>query len=351
MRAGLGCLVLALSGASAAAQPALLKEGAKAPPLAKVKWVKGGPVELPQDIGKKIYVLEFWATWCPPCKVSVPLLTDIQKRFKDDVVIVGLTQPDPRNTEAMVEKFVKDQGAAMEYTVGIDLDGSAHKAYMEAAQAMGIPHAFIVGKDGTIVWQGSPLDEAMADVLEGLVSGRYDPVVRDKVNRKLEELVPQLRAGNWPGVAEGLKEVLGMDPANTMAMSALLNVYTERMADVEALRGWADNFLERHKQDGYVQFVLAQGLVELVSSQQLASRQPELAVKAARGAYEASKANPQPRVTALYAAALFHVGALDRAIALQSEAVQQAPEDGRGEHKAMLDYYMTCKRIRDAVTQ
>jgi thiol-disulfide isomerase/thioredoxin len=350
-RAGFWCLIFGLSATAAAAQTATLKVGDKAPALAGVKWVKGDAVELPKDIGRKIYVVEFWATWCPPCKASVPLLTDIQKRFKDDVVILGLTAPDPRNTEAMVEKFVRDQGPAMEYTVGVDVNGSAHTAYMEAAQAMGIPHAFIVGKDGKIAWQGSPLEPDMAEVLEGLVSGRYDPVLREKINKKLGELTPQLRAGNWPGVVEGLKEVLQMDPSHTMAMSALLSVYTEQMKDPDGLRSWADAFLEQHQADAYVQFVLAQGLIEMAGSPEIAARHPDLAIKAAQGAYQASKGKPQPQMTAAYAAALFHVGALDRAIAIQTEAVQHAGDSGRSSHQAVLDYYLKCKRVRDAVTQ
>ena len=57
---------------------ALLGVGDKAPPLSISDWVKGAPVDFAKDIGKKIYVVEFWATWCPPCKASVPRLTDFQ---------------------------------------------------------------------------------------------------------------------------------------------------------------------------------------------------------------------------------------------------------------------------------
>jgi len=61
-----------------------LDVGDKAPPLSIIKWVKGKPVSFPKDFGKKLYLVEFWATWCPPCKVSVPLLSRLQNKHRKD---------------------------------------------------------------------------------------------------------------------------------------------------------------------------------------------------------------------------------------------------------------------------
>src|SRR5262249_22509158 len=64
--------------------------GQAAAPLKISDWVKGKPVELAAGKGKQVFVIEFWATWCGPCRTSSPHLTELQKKFKDQgVTFVG----------------------------------------------------------------------------------------------------------------------------------------------------------------------------------------------------------------------------------------------------------------------
>jgi thiol-disulfide isomerase/thioredoxin len=137
--------------------------GEPAAALAVAHWVKGEPV----DVSSGVHVVEFWATWCPPCLTSIPHLTELQEKFKDrGVNIIGVSDEEL----ATVESFVKKMGDKMAYTVAIDA-GATSKGYMGKYGVGGIPHAFVV-KDGKVVWHGHPmdpmdkLDDAIEDALK-----------------------------------------------------------------------------------------------------------------------------------------------------------------------------------------
>ncbi len=100
------------------------------------------------EINGKPYVLEFWATWCPPCRTSIPHLNELNKKYQArGLTFIGATSED-RQT---VRNFVKD--VPIDYTVAFDNDGKLNKSF----GIEGIPHAMIVNKEGKIVWEGHPM--------------------------------------------------------------------------------------------------------------------------------------------------------------------------------------------------
>lgn len=144
--------------------------GQPAAPLKIAEWVKGKPVDLAAAKGKQIVVVEFWATWCPPCRTSIPHLTELQKKFKDkDVVFVGVTD----EAAGVVKPFVQKMGDNMDYVVAIDQDGQTSKGYMRAYGQNGIPTAFVVDKAGNVVWVGHPMAD-LERTLDAVVAGTYD---------------------------------------------------------------------------------------------------------------------------------------------------------------------------------
>ena len=158
--------------ATKAAEPdrATLSIGAgKAPAISVARWVKGDPVPR-LDLGK-IYVVEFWATWCGPCRATIPHLTQLQKK-NPGVTFIGVSILE--NDQKEVEPFVKEMGDKMDYRVAMDdvannSDGKMAKNWFEAAGQKGIPTAFIINKEGKIAWIGHPasMDGPLEQITEG----------------------------------------------------------------------------------------------------------------------------------------------------------------------------------------
>jgi thiol-disulfide isomerase/thioredoxin len=93
-------------------------------------------------------LVEFWATWCGPCVASIPHLNEIQAQYRDrGLAVVGVSN-EKRN---VVESFLKNH--TMTYTVA--LDPSIVQLQMRLG-VTGIPHAFLVDRNGKIVWEGHP---------------------------------------------------------------------------------------------------------------------------------------------------------------------------------------------------
>jgi thiol-disulfide isomerase/thioredoxin len=142
-----------------------LKVGDKAPALNVEKWVKGEPVSTFEP--GKVYVVEFWATWCGPCIKSIPHLTELQKEHPE-VTIIGMASSERQKGEddkrlEGVKSFVSEQGDAMGYRIAYEGDKEMATAWMKAAGQRGIPCSFIVGGDGKIAYIGHPskMDEPL----------------------------------------------------------------------------------------------------------------------------------------------------------------------------------------------
>ena len=154
-----------------------LTEGSPAPPLKVAKWVKGTPVTSFEP--GKVYVVEFWATWCGPCLKSIPHLTELAKTFKGKVEFIGVNvwdkDEDATSTSyiARVDKWVKAK-TDMDYNVCVDgVDDTMAKTWMTAANQNGIPAAFVIDQKGLIAWIGHPM-AGLDKVLPQVIAGTFD---------------------------------------------------------------------------------------------------------------------------------------------------------------------------------
>ncbi|WP_442506857.1 redoxin domain-containing protein [Novipirellula sp. SH528] len=156
--------------------------GSVAPELDIEHWIHDGngafdPVTKFEK--NKVYVVEFWATWCGPCIAAMPHVVSLQKEYADRGLQIISVSSEPMAT---IEKFLQREvpGAkdsddspqtfddlTRSYCLTTDPDRSTSKSYMEAASQNGIPCAFLVGKSGLVEWIGHPMsmDEPLAKVV------------------------------------------------------------------------------------------------------------------------------------------------------------------------------------------
>jgi hypothetical protein len=123
-----------------------------------------------------------WATWCPPCRDSIPHLSELQHKYKD-VVFVGMTGERDSKPDAFVQKM----GSQMDYRVCVDTSGRVTSNYMQAGGAQGIPTAFVINKAGRVVWTGHPMEAAFEEAVARVANepGAAQPI---EVPRSVEAL-------------------------------------------------------------------------------------------------------------------------------------------------------------------
>lgn len=143
----------------------------------------------------KTYLLEFWATWCGPCKMSIPHLNELHTKYKDKgLVIIG--QDVREKDDSLVAPFVKSKGEGMSYAVALDDKsasplGSMYTAYPAATGFAGIPQTFII-QDGIILWTGHPM-ELKEELLDQVLAHTYKPdmALKAKVAAFTESMAAQ----------------------------------------------------------------------------------------------------------------------------------------------------------------
>ncbi len=127
----------------AIAQSSSAVKGKPAPDF-KLKDLDGKTVRL-ADLRGKAVLLNFWATWCPPCKEEIPWFVDLQKQYgPQGLQIVGVDMDDNPNT-ADIARFAADM--KINYPVLLHTDAVAD----EYGGLEALPTTFYIGRDGTIV--------------------------------------------------------------------------------------------------------------------------------------------------------------------------------------------------------
>jgi thiol-disulfide isomerase/thioredoxin len=324
-------VVLATVAASALGQSAKLAVGDKAPPMHVSQWINGP--ELTGFDPNKVYVVEFWATWCGPCKRAIPHLNELHQKLSGrGVTIIGVS-----NEKAdVVVPFVQAKGSGMSYTVAIDDNNKTTAAWMEAAGQKGIPCSFIVGKDNRIAYIGHPMDDEFERILRAVASGRFDPASDKKGRPFIDAARRAANVKNFRDAARHYASAIEVDP-KTFSWAGLerykMHLLKERNPQAAAAYGLS--FIETFAGDG---IALGDFAVMIVSDSEITDRDFALAETAA-AAMIATAGRTDPQILDRLATVQFHTGKVQEAVDTQLEAWMAASAADKSAFKLRLDTY------------
>ena len=130
------------------------EEGSLAPDFL-LESLEGSEVRLSDYHGQPV-VLNFWATWCGPCRKEIPQFVEAYERFRGDgLVVIGVNLQEGKS---IARGYVEDYG--MQFPVAIDVDGEVGDAY----RLLGLPVTYFIDRDGVVrgVFTG-PFEETERD--------------------------------------------------------------------------------------------------------------------------------------------------------------------------------------------
>jgi thiol-disulfide isomerase/thioredoxin len=113
-------------------------------------------------------LIEFWATWCPPCRASIAHLNELNKSYHGrGLQIVGISDEDKSTVESFRTRV------PMDYAVALDLDQKLARQF----QVETIPHAWLLDKDGKVIWSGHPMELDEQTITRALPVSKGQPAV------------------------------------------------------------------------------------------------------------------------------------------------------------------------------
>lgn len=312
-----------------------LSVGDPAPKIEIATWVKGEPI--PEFVPGHVYVVEFWATWCPPCKKSIPHLTEIQTKFKGKATIIGISAKDANGeTLERVQKHVAGAGDSMAYTVAFDDGSKTNQAYMVAARQRGIPTAFVVDKAGRIAWIGHPM-MGLDEVIERLVNDDFNPADAEKGEALAAEIRELIRTQRHEEAMEKLDDLVALDPKRYGPYAAYKFGYLlTTKGDRPAAYAYAKQAMTGPVKDNAN--ALSSIAWTILTDKETSTRQLAVAMDLSKRAAELSKRQDASILDTL-ARAYFETGDVHAAIQTQKQAIAVAKPAERKDLEATLSRY------------
>lgn len=306
-----------------------------------VVWFHGGSA--PSFASGKVYVLDFWATWCPPCYPMIDRLSALARDHQaDGLVVVGLTIGTDLGTP--LPRFLEREGARIAYSLAVPRDDEALKTALvhpalNPPDDFDIPHLMIVDRRGRLAWAssvGNP-EHGFEDALESVLSDSWDlQFEADRVRKMMEavaagvgqlEAIRGLReAGDLARAATALRPLVAESPAVFAAEAVALFRQMLCAGRESSAYAFGRQLLGGGLEERVVELMQFQRAITMTPG--LEHRDLPLAADAVRAAQHL-KADDDPDLIYALAKIALLGGDTERARTLQAEAVRLAERTGR----------------------
>jgi len=328
--------------------------GSPAPALDVEAWLKGEPIAA--FAPGRIYLVEFWATWCVPCIAGMPQLTRLQTQLGDTVTVIGVNiweeppgKPYTDETRVRVARFVADNAAKLGYRVAYD--GGAQrmaKAWMAAAGLNSIPNAFLIDRDGLVAHIGHPLSPEFRNAVTQVIAGNFDlaaaraaherrraaavedmatrQVAMQRMKETIAHALPLARAGDYAAAVAAcdslgdVGEVFGRHPRDEARIMVFKSLFVA--PDPDIANAYVDHLLRAGGLEAPISYgSLAWAMVD--PDHGAKGSDPARALRCSERALADTTglAMARPLLLDTHALALAANGRLEEAIATQTEAV------------------------------
>lgn len=327
--------------------------GDAAPPISISKWVNGTPVEA--FAPDKVYVVEFWATWCGPCLASMPHIASLQSEYGDKVTFIGVSAEEDEVVTEFMSKNTRGGklwSEILTYTIALDDNRNTNTAYMQAAGQDSIPCAFIVGKSGKVEWIGHPaqIDQPLQMVVDGswdVQQARKTFLAERESASVMQEFGPKIQAalqeGDFKTGVALIEELIKKFPENGEFKQVRFQLLLRGEMFDEANKA-AKSLMDEAKDDplqlNQLAWILATGVPG-------PGPDLDLALSAAKRAEELTESKNASILDTL-ARVLFEKGLLEEAVATGKRAVELADPREKPQFEEALKEFEAALKPADS---
>ncbi|MER9001989.1 TlpA family protein disulfide reductase [Mesorhizobium australicum] len=244
-----------------------------APSIKVETWLRGDPLTTFRP--GKVYIVEFWATWCGPCVAAMPHLVELQEKYKNSglqVVGVAASERAPTAVEARtkLDAWLTEKCSNLNYRIAFDHTGEMNKLWMEPSLSVGIPTSFVVDRDGHIAFISDPmkLDEVLPKVFNGSWRtsdeakaadmeriARNEPIAREQALKKPinDRFLAAVKLEDWNTALCAIEEGIALLPDDIIFRLAHVHLVLHKMQDMwtglPLMRQWVRDAIDRNSED------------------------------------------------------------------------------------------------------